>query len=324
MPPVQLPPEGLGVRLASAGPFSSQDLGSFRPNQPVTRTGRSMRHLGTLAISTVLWGCADRVADPIASPPPAIAESEGDSGDTVPATPAPSDPLPSASATPDVRALGTPESGLPEFVALSGALRVDRERGLVEADGWICLDAGYLEQVACRRGTREHESIIVPEAMPSAIHAALLLAGFTPGQPGRWFFDEMNELRFVPPTGDPVEVLIRIRGERERPVSDFIMDARSGRAFPSGAFIFAGSSFEPNPPSLGPGEHYVADFTGSIVGLVTFGDEVIAWSEVIPDAAEVAEPVWVTRSSELPPPGTAATLILRRPEHRTPAGANTP
>lgn len=211
------------------------------------------------------------------------------------------------------------------IVELKPGLRVDRARGAVELDGVISLDAGWLEQVVCARGTREHESIFVPDARPSEIHAALLLAGFEPGRPGLWRELADGGLELVPPSGDPVEVLLRVdSGDRSeggtatsaaeyRPISMFIRDARTGRPFPDRPFVFAGSLFAPNPPSLGPGEHYVADWTGSIIGLVTFGDEVVAWEEVIPDRAEIAEPVWEANPLRLPPPGAPATLLLRRP-----------
>lgn len=199
------------------------------------------------------------------------------------------------------------------IVVLSPSLRVDVDHSVVEADGTLCLDAGYLEQVACRRGTREHESLIVPDAMPSAIHAAMLLAGFTPGRPGRWQWSDTGELSVEPPTGDQVEILLRIDGEPPRPIRDFIEDGRTREPFPEGAFVFSGSQVRENPPSLGPGTHYLADWSGSAVGIVTFGDEMVSWREVIPDSADAAAPVWITRSSQLPPPGTRATLILRRP-----------
>ena len=47
----------------------------------------------------------------------------------------------------------------------------------------IRLELGWLEQVACAPATREHESLVVVNAKPSHIHAALLMAGFEPGTP---------------------------------------------------------------------------------------------------------------------------------------------
>ncbi len=63
---------------------------------------------------------------------------------------------------------------------------------------------------------------------------------------------------------------------------------------------------------MGEGEHYVADYSGSIIGLVTFGDEVIGFSEVIADQAAVQEPEWIVDTDRVPPIGTEVTVVIRR------------
>lgn len=314
-----LPPEGLGVRLASAGPFFMR-LRRIHPAR--TSSSFSWRRV---ALTLLL------VASPAACRPGATVETVPRPPDAKPMAAAPASRIEAIQEAPSddsVRVPDDPEARATQaaIVMVKPGLRVDRTRGTVEVDGVISLDAGLLEQVVCARGTREHESIFVPGAKPSEIHAALLLAGFEPGRPGLWRERPDGGLELVPPTGDPIEVLLRVEsGDRPaedaqarpadfRPISMFIRDARTGRPFPDRPFVFAGSLFAPNPPSLGPGEHYVADWTGSIVGLVTFGDEVVAWEEVIPDRAEVAEPVWEANPLRLPPPGAPATLLLRRPE----------
>ena len=75
--------------------------------------------------------------------------------------------------------------------------------------------------------------------------------------------------------------------------------------------MFAGSRIRANTPSMGPGEHYVADFTGSVVGLVTFGDEVIAYDEVIADKVDIDAAVWVAWPERMPPEGTRVELLIR-------------
>ena len=60
----------------------------------------------------------------------------------------------------------------------------------VEIRAVVCLDAGWLEQIACSPGTREHEALVVVEIPPSDVHAALLSAGFEPGSPGRWSYED--------------------------------------------------------------------------------------------------------------------------------------
>lgn len=255
------------------------------------------------------------------------AEPAGPRGSDVPTTGAapavaPSDTeRPSRSAA--VEAPGAESAGSSEgdsnsemnsgIVQLGPAVRINRQRREVELDGYISLDHGPLEQVACAKGTREHESIFVPLARPSQIHAALLLAGFTPGQPGEWRVDAQGAVSLTPPSGDEIEVLLKVEVEEFRPIHLFIRDGRTAVLFPDRPFVFAGSRFIPNPSPTGSGEVYLADATGSIIGIVTFGDELIAWREVIPDLADVAEPVWQANPLRLPPRGTPARLLLRPP-----------
>lgn len=45
----------------------------------------------------------------------------------------------------------------------------------IELESKVCLEGGWLEQIACAPGSREHESLVVVRAKPSQIHAAMLL-----------------------------------------------------------------------------------------------------------------------------------------------------
>lgn len=193
---------------------------------------------------------------------------------------------------------------------------VNRETRVVEIRAWVCLDRGFLEQVACSPGTREHESLLVVRAKPSEIHASLLLAGFEAGTPGRWVFDpEQETVELIQPQGPELDVHVRYsndEGEQvERDVRDWIRDNESGKTFPDQPWVFGGSAFRPNPQFMGPGEHYVADMTGSIIGLVTFGDEVIGLKQVISDQAAIHEPEWEVNADVIPKEGTEVTVILR-------------
>jgi hypothetical protein len=185
----------------------------------------------------------------------------------------------------------------------------------VELQGWVCLEYGWLEQIACAPGTREHESLVVPRAKPSQIHAALLMAGFEPGAPGRWSYED-EEYSFTPPTGTALDVFVRYTDESDRlieePIRRWIRDHLGRHEFPREPWIFAGSAFAPNPEWMGKeGEHYVADVTGSIIGLVTFGDEVVGFSRVLADQVAVQPPEWEVNTGHIPPVGTPVTLILR-------------
>lgn len=186
----------------------------------------------------------------------------------------------------------------------------------VELTAWVCLEYGWLEQIACAPGTREHESLVVPRARPSQIHAALLMAGFEPGAPGNWSY-ENEQYTFTPPAGTALDVFVRYDvaggGIVEEPIRAWIRDHHGRHEFPDEPWIFAGSIIAPNPDWMEEeGEHYVADVTGSIIGLVTFGDEVIGFSRVLADQAAVQPPEWEVDVEHIPPVGTEVTIILRR------------
>ncbi len=185
--------------------------------------------------------------------------------------------------------------------------------GVVEVEAFVCLDGGWLEQVACSPDTREHEALVVIEARPSNLHAALLMAGFEPGSPGQWTYDD-GAVAVTPPTGDIVEILVRYQKDGrsvQEPIGAWIVGAEDNRPFPERAWVFAGSLLAENPRWMGPGEHYVADLTGSIIGLVTFGDEVIGFERVMADQEAVQATQWQVRTGYVPPIGTPVTVILR-------------
>ena len=94
----------------------------------------------------------------------------------------------------------------------------------------------------------------------------------------------------------------------EVPVQDWIVDINTGKRFPDGAWVFGGSRMKKDFTDT---ERYVADLSGSIVGLVTFGDEVLGWNEVWPDEEAVLEPEWVCNTKEMPAWNAKVVLRLR-------------
>jgi hypothetical protein len=265
------PPEGLGVRLASAGPF-----------------------LFGARVSLALSACL------------------------------------LVSCSPNARIDSRMPASAGEAMPFAPGIRVDRARQLVIIEGTVALTQGFLEQLVCTPSTRVHESLIAIDAAPREVHAAMLLAGLEPGEPGTWqeAADPAGGWRVdrVRPTGPRVDVSARWpspEGDvREMPLLSWVrrvsasgdpsMPAVSeSQESPQGQLVFAGSRIRRNSPSMGPGEHYVADFTGSVVGLVTFGDEVIAYDEVIADRVDVDAAVWVAWTERIPPEGTRVELLIR-------------
>ncbi|MAD79177.1 MAG: hypothetical protein CMJ51_07400 [Planctomycetaceae bacterium] len=220
--------------------------------------------------------------------------------------PSVSDPDPVASPVAKAISESIPE---PRRITLEGDVVVTVDGGRVEMPGWIALSEGWLEVAVCRQGTREHEAIVATVALPSVVHSGLLLAGFKPGSPARY----RAEMPPLPASGDHIEIDLMFELDQQRvtiPLGRAIDDERGD---PAPEWVFAGSGFRPNPPSLGPGEFYVADYAGTLIGLTTFGDEMLAAVEVRSPEIGVDPPVWQIRPGVLPPEGTPVTVVYRRP-----------
>lgn len=194
-------------------------------------------------------------------------------------------------------------------VALHPSVSLRRNEAEVQVQAVVACARGDLEQVCCGRGTREHESLLVTDASASSIQAGLLALGLQPGAPGHWRQGAGGQLEEQPPLGSPVDVSVRwVEGgvAREVPIAQWLEDRRSGAG--ETRFVFAGSRFV----NTRQGQRFAADLSGSVVGLVTFGDEVVACTQVVPDRVDVSPPRWRARTSAMPPEGTSVTMVLRR------------
>jgi hypothetical protein len=193
----------------------------------------------------------------------------------------------------------------------------------VDVEAAICLDQGALELIACTKDSKEHESIVAVEARPLHIHTALLLLGAKNGNPAmrRPINKERTQWVDIPPQGDPIEVFLVWKDPKgtviERPIGDFMVrsdkaddDAATGQKkekFPH-TFLFAGSL-------LGdPGEtprKYLAEASGNVISISTFGDEVLCLPEVYSRDNGALE--WQIDPTHLPKLRSKVTLRLRCP-----------
>ncbi|MBX3353060.1 MAG: hypothetical protein KF684_08995 [Phycisphaeraceae bacterium] len=195
-------------------------------------------------------------------------------------------------------------------------VRVDLDARVVEFDGIVPMDCHhpdtphiYLEVVACIPDTREHESLVMTRALPSHVHAALLMIGAQPGAPGEWRWEQGAPV-YEPPVGDPVRVSFRTERDGsvvEHAAHEWIVDVRTGEQAPDRPWVFAGSRFVLRQGWQG----YESDRAGNLIGLATFGNETIAWTEVFSPEASIDEPAWIANTALVPRFGEKVTVVLR-------------
>ncbi len=198
---------------------------------------------------------------------------------------------------------------------------IDRDRGIVEFAGVVPVDVHnplaphvFLEVLVCAPDTREHETLVMTRANPSQIHAAILMLGLKAGVPGRFYFDENDELKAVPASGDGLDVFVAYEDSEgqqiQMPISQWIthVDREDGQGqIEDARWVFAGSRFV----ERGGVEFYDADGAGTIVGLHTFGNEVVAFGQPMNPEASIEEPVWIANTKTVPRMGTVVRVQLR-------------
>jgi len=210
-------------------------------------------------------------------------------------------------------------------VKLPGLVINFQER-CVDIEASICLDQGFLELIACTKGSKEHESIVAIKAKPMHIHAALLLLGANPGNPAMQKPINKQKTRWVhlPPRGDPVGVYLVFKNKKgkmiEYSISDFVardepnhdeivgadgnVDKKEDK-FPN-TFLFAGSLLRSNEAGQ---RKYLSGLSGNVISIATFGDELLC----LPGnhACDNGSLMWRVDATDLPKVGAKVTLRLR-------------
>jgi len=201
-------------------------------------------------------------------------------------------------------------------------VRLNKETREVELDGEVAINAHnadtpivYIEAFVCIPDSKEHESLIVTKAKPSHVHAALLALGYAPGKPGHWTAAPDGRAPApVNATGDEVRVTLLLDSHTDSVsatpphewLKHFSADSRLVPPIGRPAFVFAGSRLiERSGRSI-----YDADFAGVLVGLHTFGGEVIAWGTTLSPWASVEEPEWIADAARVPKQGTPVRVRI--------------
>jgi hypothetical protein len=199
------------------------------------------------------------------------------------------------------------------------------KKGYIDVEAKICLAKGMLELLACKKDSKEHESLIAVVPKAAHIHAALLLIGAQPGNPAmRKEVETEDGPRWIDlePRGQEIDVSLVFNNEAgeptEHPIKEFLIKSeeesfepkpevkKEDRAFPTNTFLFVGSHVfkdgEADPV-------YLADESGNVISLSTFGDELLALPGV--HANDNQGLVWSIDPTRVPPLDTKVILRLK-------------
>jgi hypothetical protein len=216
------------------------------------------------------------------------------------------------------------ETGATGLVEVFPGVRVDRQRGVVEVDGRVATNVHdpetpevWLEVLVCTPDTREHEALVVIDAKAEHVQAGLLLAGFEAGEPGRWE-ERRGRLEATPPgsqgggivgvepTGDRVEVLFVVGGKEIEPASWVVL--ADGKAVGRFEWVFAGSKFR----EFRGREVYLAGVEGTVVGLTTFGTEIVGLRAMHHPDSAIEQPRFLANVDVVPAYGVRVVVRLKK------------
>lgn len=202
-------------------------------------------------------------------------------------------------------------------------ITINQEDNYVDVQATVCLRKGeFLEMFACTKDTREHESILVVNAVPSTMHLGLLLLGLEPGKPLS-YDRNFDPPKLIPAKGPEVDVFIVLKVddiEREVPANRWVQDSKTKEMKEGNTWVFAGSQFV----EFRDKEVYQADLNGSAISLVNFGDDLLTLPHEMTDANESHDKVWVPRTQAIPKVGTKVVIRLRPKPADEPKEADAP
>lgn len=187
-------------------------------------------------------------------------------------------------------------------------IKVDVKNKVVDLEAKVVLREGkWLELLACKPKSREHEAILTIAALPSHVHLALLLIGMQPGAPLTWR-EKDGVIETIQPSGPGVLVTIitHIDGkESETPATNWILNQKNNKVISDQPWLFVGSRTE-----MVQGKSvYYGDINGSIISLVNFGDDVLVRDT--PMTNDNDNSTFGANTEAIPPVGTPVIVRLR-------------
>jgi len=186
-------------------------------------------------------------------------------------------------------------------------LWVTPDRTNVVMNSRVVLREGFLELLACRVASKEHESILAVRVEPRLIHAALLVANARPGRPM-----QLSPV-FVPASGDRIDITLRWLDEmgtqHESPAQDWVWDMsvspESAKKPMTTHWVFSGSRMRQD---FDGNDIYEANITGELFGLSNFFGSVL--DVPIRSTDDNTQLMFACFTERIPPLDTIVTIIL--------------
>ena len=185
---------------------------------------------------------------------------------------------------------------LSEGVYKVGAVIIDRTQNEIRVEGEVNMQRGAIEYLACARGGKLHESVLVIDVKPYELQVALLLLGLEPGGNLEYQGDART------PQGDSLEIRVQWDEKgamKKHRAEDFVFNLAEKRAMTPTPWIFTGSKIENGV--------FVANVERSLVA--TYHDPYALINHPLPTGAD--DTVYKVNETLVPKKGTPVTVVVK-------------
>jgi hypothetical protein len=182
-------------------------------------------------------------------------------------------------------------------------LELEGSKRRVVFNARVCFREGPLEQLLCRKNTKEHEAILAADVDARDIHRALLLTGAKEGSPVRY------QPKFQAPSGSAIRVTLRFEDKgkvKTVPAQQWVRDRQSRKELEYD-WVFAGSVLLDNVFEKGGPPLYAAN-GGDVICVSNFEDAMLDLPiNSSKDNSDLEFEAWTDR---IPPLDTKVVVIL--------------
>jgi len=189
------------------------------------------------------------------------------------------------------------EVGKNVFLEIQGGTR------RVVINAYVCLRQGQLEQLMCRRQTKEHEAILAADMDALMIHKALLVTGAEAGSPVKF------QPKFEAPRGTSIKVTLQYERAGKAitvPARKWVRDGKTRKEL-AHDWVFAGSILLPDPLDKTQPPFYAAN-SGDVICVSNFDTALLDLP--INSPKDWAERAFEANTEAIPPLETPVRVIL--------------
>ncbi len=174
----------------------------------------------------------------------------------------------------------------------------------------VCLkENALLEVFCCKKGTKEHESILNVDLDARFIHTALVAAGAQAGSPVQFVNPKTHEAEYKAASGTTIKVEMAFTrgGEvvQER-AQEWLLDQKTRKPLPY-EWVFAGSRFMKNPDRPDDIDYYLAN-NGEVIAVSNFPESMLDLPVEI--SRVEADLHFKAATKKIPPQGSKVWVIL--------------